>query len=77
MNKTHLALFAGLIASDGHLDKDYYGVRFITSDKKLLNKVINLISDEFKFKVWETKSGFGRKRHILYLYDKGLKNILK
>ncbi len=76
MNKTDLALFAGLIASDGHLDKDYHGIRFITSNKDFLEKV-SIMSKKYKTKIWKSKSGFEKNRYVLYIYNKKLKNKLK
>ena len=76
MNTTNLAIFAGLIASDGHLDKDYSGIRFITSNKRFLESICKLVNVN-KFKIWKTKSGFGKDRYILYIYDQKLKDLLE
>ncbi len=38
----NLSLVAGLIASDGHLDKDYHAIRYVTADKEMLAEFVKL-----------------------------------
>ena len=77
MNNSNLALFAGLIASDGHLDRNYHGIRLITSNKEFLETRILKLFKFSSYKIWKTRSGFGKERYILYLYDKKLKHLLE
>ncbi len=72
----NLSLIAGLIASDGHLDKDYNGIRFITGNIEMLKKFTELTKDYNK-KIWSSISGFKSKRYIVYIYDKDLKAMLE
>lgn len=71
----NLSSLAGLIASDGHLDKSYHGIRFITADQGMLKQFLQLTSN-YKKKIWKSRSGFGSKRYLVYIYDKNLKAIL-
>ena len=68
-----LSLIAGLIASDGHLDKQYHGIRFITSDRTMLRQFVQL-TEKYENKIWKSTSGFGSHRYIVYIYDKNLKS---
>lgn len=74
-----LALFAGIVSSDGHLDKDFHAIRIITTSNSFLTFLKNLTKEvtSQNFKVQKSKSGFGRDRHVIYINNKNLYELLQ
>ncbi len=72
--KTNMALVAGIIASDGHLDKDFHIIRIVTSSPRFLKfvkgKLQNITKHEIR--VYRSKSGFGKLKYTIYLNDEKL-----
>jgi intein/homing endonuclease len=76
--KIKLALLAGIVASDGHLDKNRNAVRIITSDAEFLVVIEALLKDlNVNYRVWQSRSGFGRERFVVYFNDKKLRAELE
>jgi len=72
--KKDMALVAGIVASDGHLDKDFHIIRITTNSTGFLGflkKKLQKISKK-EIRIYESKSRFGKNKYTLYLNDKSL-----
>jgi len=70
---------AGIVASDGHLDKDSKRIRIISKNKIFLEEIISPILKEIthkNVKIYSDISGFGKVRYVLSINEKNLWNIL-
>jgi len=76
--KYETALIAGIVASDGHLDKNFHIIRIITGSKSFLEFLENLLKTITKeqIRVYVSKSGFGKTKYTVYLNDKNLYKLL-
>ncbi len=76
---SELDLLAGIIGSDGHLDKDQPAVRIVNKNKKFLEEITKPILEKFtgkKIKITNSISGFGKKRFLIIVYDRKLWKIM-
>ncbi|MBL7169464.1 MAG: hypothetical protein ISS48_00405 [Candidatus Aenigmarchaeota archaeon] len=70
--KELMSYIAGLIASDGHLEKTSYGISIATSSKIFANKICNILRKvNFKAKIYKSRTCY-----VVYWHDKDLQNIL-
>ena len=79
MLKNELALIAGIVASDGHLERDGCGVKVISTSSAFTFGVVVPLLKRYvpKVSVYTGKTGFSRKRKfIAYVYSKGLSEAL-
>ena len=76
--KIETAMIAGIVASDGHLDKDFHIVRIVTSSEAFLKFTKTALEKitKNKIRVYVSKSGFGKQRYTIYLNDESLYNLL-
>ncbi len=75
-----LSLLAGIVASDGHLERDGCGIKVINSSKPFVDEVVIPLLEEVSSKkpsVYVGKTGFSNKtKYIAYVYDKKTSKIL-
>ncbi len=76
---SELDILAGIIGSDGHLDKKQPVIRIINKNKIFLENVIRPLIEKFtgkKVKISNSISGFGKKRYLIIVYDKKFWKII-
>ncbi len=76
---SELDLLAGIIGSDGHLDKDQPVIRIINKNKEFLEEIAKPILEKFtgkKIKLSNSISGFGKKRYLIIVYDRRLWKVM-
>lgn len=74
-----LSILAGIIGSDGHLDKDQPVIRIINKNKEFLEEIAKLILKKFtgkKIRLSNSISGFGKKRYLIIVYDRILWKVM-
>jgi len=68
-----LGLLAGIVASDGHLERDGRGIKVISTSKPFVDEVVLPLMRELSGKepsVYVSKTGFSKRRkYVAYLYD--------
>ncbi len=76
-----VALLAGIVASDGHLEKDRRGIKVITTSKLFLDEVVLPLLSKVSGKVpsvYKGRTGFSnRQKYVAYLYDEFLSSKLR
>jgi DNA-binding transcriptional regulator WhiA len=76
--KKDIALVAGIVASDGHLDKDFHIIRIVSGSSnfvEFLKQKLQKISKE-EIRIYISESGYGKTKYVIYINDKILYQTL-
>ncbi len=75
-----ISLVAGIVASDGHLERDGCGIKVINSSKRFVDEIVIPLLEQVTSKkpsVYLSKTGFSNKtKYVVYVYDKAISQKL-